>query len=752
MKKKGLPGYAAVLCLAMTLGLFWTTSLYGQSYDEMYEGHESDYHLSNSYSVIDTSYALNYEQSEGDYLSYLYPVVQVHIEDEILVDLSGIYLQGDIVIAPIYPDFDIIVTNVQGEGNIVIASEYYGRVLFNNVDIIGGIVITNADRFVNVTLNNSNIGFVAFYGLGRVNALEPMQGAAPPNVVINMPGVYLVGNFGRVQSNVYNGLIFLNGNIAGFYTDGNVILVGSGSMGYTAAPAGTLVEIFNPTSSTQGLAEEIVGLVDGLFIYHLARLELNLLESIWLMLANLRPSNITIIPPPLQLPQIQERPQQQPSPPPLAPPILTPPPSPSPDPGLISALNFNIIPPSISLPYNVQRSIVGDGFSGEIEWFVYLNGSRARLEDGNTFLPGVRYVAEITLTPASGRRFPSNIPSYINGLLDAGIRMAEGSEAVDFQRTNRHLDGFMYTRIFISLDFGEGRQQADAFTLGQIEGPFRHVRVYTHYLGQLFPHNFNVRFGVSNNITVTGVSTFNRADGYYLITLASSQQPDGYHQPDGFRPLQVDMRDPLDYHYPYPGTASITPTVATPSLDGVSSAPVGGRVNVRNFPRSHEGYSIFISSVPLFDVDLIVWKTAGFEASQVEALSLDTANQSFYVPLFAMFHEGQNHVYLVNITTRNIIPVGPLYVLPDVGGAGFSEIGFIDFGAFNVGHNIVNDAGHNIAANPIDPPQEVNLTGEYPDEVYLEGESLIEEHPDEEHIDTRCLQGRAQLAPEGSCS
>lgn len=635
-KKKSIFGYTTIACLVVFLGLFGAISLYGQDHDQQEHVEEKSRFLYDSFGIIDT----------------------IHTPDDILITAD-------------HPDFDILLIDIETTGNIVIASDYDGRVLFHNTDI-SGMVMVSGTGLVELTLSNSSIESIVFNSIGKVNVLSTAEGAMPPNVVVNFPGVHLLGNFDRVESNIRDGVIYIDGNIGGLYAQGNVILVGAGSIVYTVAPAGTIVEIFNPNRNSQDL-DELVALLDALFLHHIGRLELNLMYGFEDLFDGIGWPDFNFPQTSIQVVQsgrtTTSRPTPTPSPPPYEP-TMTPPPSPSPTPGpgnsnggsipdpTIFAVNINNIMPPNNLPSglfpagvtaNVQRSGVGgNGFSGTIEW----RDQNNRLV-GNVFESGMEYIAEITLTPNSGEYFAPNTAINITTI-----------EGLHHNRDNTSIS---HDKIVFTLHFNPvGTWPAQAFSLRPIEGTFSQIHVHTHYLGQPDPGNFEVIFGGSP-VAVTSVSTFNQinglVDGYYVLTLAAGQPADG-------RQLSVKMTGTLYHHAPYFDEVIITPAQgATVTTNPVAQ---GGRVSLSGFPAS-PNYHIFVSLIPLDEnSDTLLYASIGLLA-RIDTPSLtNPANQYFYLPSSVL--PGLHRVYLGNdmVFPPTITPVeGALEVTAASGLAGW---------------------------------------------------------------------------------
>lgn len=756
MKKRKVFGCVIVLTLALILGFSGAALLYGQSYNEQQRIQENEQSVFNAYSAINTygdtyitynqfakmmqnllGYVIGekYTFNSGDmniryhearslifsalgrsdqssvfvresyftaaqFAAILDSLVQAYItdENEDVISLAGAYLQGDVVISAEHPNFDMVVTNIEGTGNIVVASGHSGRILFNNVNIRGNIIIAGADGFVDITLNNSNVDSVIFNAAGRINVLT-MNSTARPNVVINTTGVHLAGDFSKVESNLHDGIIFIDGNIGGLYAIGNVILVGAGSVEYIVAPDGAVVEIFDPNSSTcaaQGITDELIAILDDLFSRHLGRLEFNLLDNFWYMLDNLRFPEIRFpsIPAPqiIQLPPLpQATPSPSPSPSPSPgpdTPILTPPPSPSPGPNgsnggngqavgdPIDTVSFNILPPnrlpSELLPAfhpndNVQRDFVGNGFRGEIEWIDVVSNNPLPL--GGAFTPDGIYRAVITLTPDAGKRFTQN------NIADLQISRADN---LGIDSPNWLADSFAHDEIVINLLFGRVDQwPADEFTLRSIKGPFHRIYVDTHYLGTLNASHFEVRFGyepIIDNppLVIERVDEhFNNSIGHYVIVLANEQRP------TGTQVLEVRMIDPLPFHMAYAEPATTTPEF-DPTLDDTPvvltlEAAIGGNVDIRNFPIRDDQF-VYLSPVPLRTHEELLDRMFGyFDVARVMAF-VPSASQrnSFIVPGDAAL--GRNYVHIVDTSASSspptVTPVGSFTVLPPITGVG----------------------------------------------------------------------------------
>jgi hypothetical protein len=404
MKKRRIFIYAVILCFAASLGLFGALSLYGQGYD----GEDESYNR--AYIAYDTENAINTD-------SYT---------------IFGIYLQDDMAVAGNYPDFDVILTNITGHGNIVITSGYHGKVLLNDVNISGKIIVegtdADADGFVNLTLINSNVDSIDFYGPGKVNVLQMAGEAASPNVVINFPGIHLIGNFNRVYSHLHDGLIFLDGNIDSFCAMGNVVLIGAGNIRYLEAPEGVIVEVLDPNGPGQCSPEELAALFESLLTYHLGQLELLLLEQLGgrfdtldFNLPNLNIPTTTIINMP-QAPQPTASPSPSPAPEiPVMPPPPSPPPSPSPDPNLPNADAFFIATIPIKGPF--YQIYIRTHYLGQLSrdnFLIYFDGEREQVDGVSPFNhSGEYYVITLlnTLEPAAGRMLrvvmrdlPNHIP------------------------------------------------------------------------------------------------------------------------------------------------------------------------------------------------------------------------------------------------------------------------------------------------------------------------------------------------------
>jgi len=681
MNKKKIFVYGRFLCLSAILALLWATLLYGQEHNDGEYDCDEAYFLYYLQSIIDTDYMHNVEYTATDEA----------------INFFGTHLNGDIVIAPPQQNFDVILTNVSGSGNIIISSENDGRVLLNNVNISGQVIVADSGGFVSLTLNNSNIDFIIFDGAGKVVAMPLVTGESiqPQNVTVNVPGVHMVGTFNSVESNIHNGLIFFDGYIGSFRATGNVVLMGRGDIGNIMAPAGVIVEVYNPAAGTDthGLAEEIVSLLEGRLIYHLGRLEANLLfylgNILEGMLVNFNFPNISIAPATAQLPQVTpvstpratSRPSPSPSPSP-APyiPVLTPPPSPPPTgqpgtgtpggsawpaPPWVEAVNINITPPSVlpaefhlshlGLLPTVQRTVTGDGFIGTINWFDS-NGSRVT---GRTFAADTRYVAQITLRPSGQRYFAENISSNID--IETG--------GVWYDYTNHGADVYRHDRIFISLIFDPTeRVQADPFSLEDIEGPFDQVRINTHYLGRLLTTNFNVLFdGVS--MTVTDVSSFNHSgdimQGYYVLTLASTQNPNGRQR------LSVQMTgalSPLSYHLPHSDPEYIYPVQVVqqdpdPELDE-HIVPAGRYLAVSNFP---PGADVLLSTTSLYNYeDVALALLFGWSNRAVLLEATGDLPQRIEIPSYiAPRHYS---VWIIDSATKTTRYIGTIDVTPPISG------------------------------------------------------------------------------------
>ena len=770
---KKIFAHIAALCLSLSLAavlaVYGVVSLYGQEYDEAvqecneavqgynetaqdqdynetaqgyYEtiqGLDEAYHLHDAQDMIDAKHNMHL-QNMVDTDNYIQNIIDQNIidiyrntyiiTDEDIINLSGIYLQGyDIIINATQPDFDIIVANASGDGNIIIASGYGGRVILNNVNISGEVIVKSGG-FVDLMLSNSNASSVVFYSVGRINILTmPISGASTPmnnisssiDVTINVTGVHLLGNFNRVYSNLHDGVIYFDGNISGLYAIGNVFLIGAGNIGYIDAPIGIIVGVFDPDAEAddpvQGLAQELAAILEGLFVYHLERLETNIFNRLDQMFANLGLGlnfglpNFNFTQQMPQLPQATPTPTPTPSPGPYIP-VLRPPDDPSgsnsnsgsgsgsnsgsgssgvfvPRDGYtgINAININIMPPNIlpqallpsHLLSNVQRTVTdnGDNFIGVINWF-YNDENDNRFGDrftGHTFEPGVRYRAQIILTPNSRREFVApDISSQITIMTH---------DNRGYTRINRDEDVFRPDRIVITLAFGPaGPAQAGSFSLSgikgpysEIEGPFNQVRVNTHYLGQLSAANFIMHFG-GNPITDFTVSTFNHSgnimQGYYILTLANTQHP------TADRELSVRMTG-LPYHIPHIQSAHITPKPAPqtgPSLNATIALP-GEFVSVRNFPQDI-AYTIYLSTIPLSGpIDAFM----AFISGQARIIELHNSSnplqQQIFIPIDTPF--GQNYVYIVDASSAYL--VGMLEVVVGLGVNLINptpDVGFVD--------------------------------------------------------------------------
>jgi len=651
-----------ILCLVLILVSFGTTNLFGYENDE---------------------------------------AAIVEVDD--LTGLSGVYLQNDIIIRAANPDFDILVTNIAGNGNIIIDADYDGRILFNNVHIEGNIIIKDASGFVDLTLNNSNISAIVFDGTGRANTTLlalAAEDAHLQNVVINTTGVHLLGDFGRIDSNIHEGLIYLQGNIVGLYAVGNIVLVGSGDISYTVTPIGIMAEIFDPLNQTQGLVEELTAAIDALLHQYFSRFELSLLEGLWNIFSNLNWPSFSFAP--AQLPQTTPRPTQTPQVP-----ILTPPPSPQPSsgPGFpdggftppvgdpVSIININITPPSLTA--SVQRSISGDGFVGIITWFDEHDNEFT----GNEFVPNTTYIARITLISTSNRFFVDGISSNIHiSLADGG-----GYDRTILTETRNN--------VVLTLKFNAtSKVLAQRFVLRDIQGSFDHVYVETHYLGTLTTDNFRVHFGsnptipnISDHVSVINVSPYSHSGGYYVLTLDTLDEK--LWQPSdvsNYR-LTVEMRGDLDYYMLYTAPVYTIPEYVPSSITQPNNDPVlissiviaGESASIINFPND-TNYAILVSSVEIPSFDHWFAITVIFEqARQVMLSSLaNPTNQSFVVPINS--HLGTNTIYLVSMAGEYIIPVGNIYVEAAnnsliLGGFGFA----VDFDVKETAPIIVQPGGNN---------------------------------------------------------
>jgi len=679
MNAKKLFRPSAIACLSIILFLFGAISVYGYGYAD-------DYLEADSGGSINSESYIAYEAESESRL-----FIQHSVANEPVV--SGTYLTGDMVISPTQPDFDIILSNISGSGSIIIDTEYDGRVLLNNIDISGRVIVADTGGYASLVINNSDVGAIIFDGRGRVVSL-PSDGATPAGVVINAPGVQLNGLFNKVESNVDNGIIFFDGRIVEFWATNNVILMGTGDIGVTIAPIGVIVEIFDPagtaTIDTGGLADEIVSRIEALLIYHLAIMQLNLFDLWADIFASLNFGNFNIGQFAIDLPQASPRPARTPRPtatPAPTPyiPTLTPPTSPPPtnpdedssgngnnngnnnggidlDPPVgfsrISLIDFDIMPPNV-LPHgllpagmqsigNMQSTIISSEYFGSIIW------KNSSGNEVSAFVVDTEYTAVITLLPVGQRYF--NTPDIQNS-----INIALESQ-VPFSRDYGN-ETFNWDRIIIRLVFDpSNRIQAGAITLGEIEGDFDEVIVYTHYLGSLSPFNFTMHFG-GGQITDFTVSAYNPINGlehgYYVLRLASPRQP-----ATGID-LTVQMIGTMDFHLPYGGIARITPQPGSQVVDpgpgqpalSSNTSPAGEYLGISNFPQD-TSYRLFISPVPIeyahetmFAIGMhgAVWAT------------INHSQQTVLIPLDAP-RNVDNFVYIINMDTNSVITAGRLLV------------------------------------------------------------------------------------------
>lgn len=324
-----------------------------------------------------------------------------------------------------------------------------------------------------------------------------------------------------------------------------------------------------------------------------------------------------------------------------------------------------LLPPHLS-GNNVQREVAGDGFRGEnIEWFEFDNNSLGRELTGNdTFTLDGRYIARITLTADNTRYF----------VLGSNVHITTfNNTAVSHRWCD---DTFKYYEAVLYLTFDPAhRWNAGRFSLrDDIEGDFKYIYVYTHYLGELRRENFIITFG-GVPVNISEVSHYR--GGYYRITFAN------YLSPAAGVILSVEMAD-LPYHIPYPIAVSIEPRPGTPTGPtgpslGTGTAPVGGRVPLNDFPQG-TGLHIYLSVEALIDYDCIFWQTVvmGNAVNVTDFYPSNFLRDGFYVPANAI--QGNNFVYIVDrvASLPTIEFIGTLNIEPPlISGGSFVDTGLV---------------------------------------------------------------------------
>ncbi|MCL2397115.1 MAG: S-layer homology domain-containing protein [Defluviitaleaceae bacterium] len=502
-----------------------------------------------------------YELLPNDFLTFgqlavfLDSLVQVFIADDTLINLEDIYLDAAMVINNSDNISSIVALNINGRGDIIIAPNQSGQILFDSINTTGNIIIAQSGHSMNIVINNSAAQSLRFLGQSNVSLINYTQidaahmsnkskldislltdSTSAPEIFITGPHVELAGDFYTVRSTLNNEIIFIDGNIANLYADGNIILLGTGDIQHTIAPFGVFASIICPRSLLYSPANADIGqllLLNALnsrmdeMMYALEYLLYDLLSED----DDDEDDQDDPHPPFIGLPNLPQIPQQ---------------PGPNPDNRTpINDINIHLMPPNLlppalfppNLTSNVQRNITGNGFSGTITW-ANINGSPLT---GNHFTPGEIYIATVSLTPATGRYFAldAEITTEIFG--DAWHRIVETPT-----------DNFTQNAVVFSLIFDPlSRVQAEAFTLRNITGPFTRIYIYTHYLGQPTPGNFLVTFD-NAPIGIIAVGRYNEIGGYYAVALNQMLIPNG-------SVLSVEMTGELPYHIPYPTPATTIP-------------------------------------------------------------------------------------------------------------------------------------------------------------------------------------------------
>ncbi|MCL2620354.1 MAG: hypothetical protein FWD97_05395 [Defluviitaleaceae bacterium] len=279
----------------------------------------------------------------GDFAEILNQLIQIYITDDFNLNLADELLDGTLIINHRAVYVDALVSNVSGDGHIVIVGRYENTIFLDSVDILGNITITASRHgmaYVDIRnsrasalniLGEATVNFIGDTEVEGVNIYAPamlntsllFNRADAPSVRLSTADVALVGRFGNVDVAIQQTnapvMISAEGRITNLQSDNAVVLLGDVTVETYQAPA---LNVINQAGFYRN--QEIAAAIE--FGIHMAMSYF--MEQLLDAIANATPGEVPrfdFVPPTPRPPQTSEQPQ---TPPQITPPPVDPPPVP----------------------------------------------------------------------------------------------------------------------------------------------------------------------------------------------------------------------------------------------------------------------------------------------------------------------------------------------------------------------------------------------------------------------------------------
>jgi len=383
--------------------------------------------------------------------------VQLFITDERVVDLQGVYPERAVIIKNTAAT-ELVITNVSGDGNIIIVADGGGSFLLSNINTSGDIVVAQTSHPAGITISNSNvptilalnynayislinranIGNVAIYNTASINTTMLTNPRLAPSVSINSNAATLIGDFADVHNHV-NGFFFFSGRIANLYSNCDLVVIGDGEIQNHRMSNNSVLHVINPSAEApmdfyaalaafgDALQEQFGDVIEMLT---------DPFGPFRMMLAGQLPMQTVVIESPT-----------------TTPPTVTTPSEPShPDSTPIQDFTMTFFAPSNNrdnIPANFHHlladnsaaqarvehnDVAGGLFSGNVQWLPLLTGSQ--------FNEATPYRARITLTARNGYVFPPYSTPFGNGLVVWGG--TNDTQVIQIEQSSTTLVFYLY--------------------------------------------------------------------------------------------------------------------------------------------------------------------------------------------------------------------------------------------------------------------------------------------------------------------